>query len=52
MGLTYSFRGLDYTFILGSMKAHRADLVLEKGLRVLHLDPQVAGRICVPLGLV
>ena len=39
LGLAYSFRGLVH-YHHGSMQA---DMVLEKELRVLHLDLQAAG---------
>ena len=46
MGLTYSFRDLVY-YLYGSMQA---DLVLQEGLRVLHLDLQAAEATLCPMG--
>jgi hypothetical protein len=45
MGLGYSFRGL----VMGKKKhvSLQADMMLDKELRVLHLDPQEAKGDCV-----
>ena len=39
-GLAYSFRGLVYYQHVRKHGSTQADVVLEKELRVLHLDPQ------------
>ena len=45
LGLAYSFRGSVYYHHGGKHGSMQADMVLEKELRVLHLDPQAAGRV-------
>jgi len=42
MGLAYSFRGSVHYRHYGRQGSIQADMVLEKELRVLHLDPQAA----------
>ena len=44
MGLVYSFRGLVHYHHDGKHGGLQANIVLEKELRVLHLDLQAAGR--------
>jgi hypothetical protein len=44
LGLAYSFRGLIYFHYGGKHGSMWADVGLEKELRVLHPDPQPAGR--------
>ena len=51
IGTGLQFRG-SVIIMVGHMVAHRqAWMMLEKELRVLHLDPQAAGRDSEPLGL-
>jgi hypothetical protein len=45
--VTYSFRGLVYYCHGWKHGSMQIDAVLEKKLRVLHLDPQVADEDCV-----
>ena len=44
MGLAYRFRGLVHHHHSGKHEGMQADMVLEKELRVLHLDPQGSGK--------
>jgi hypothetical protein len=44
MGLAYKFRALVHHHDGGKCGSMQADMVLEKKLRVLHLDTQAAGR--------
>ena len=44
LGLAYSFRGSVHYHHGRKHGSMQADMVLEKELRVLHLDPQAAGR--------
>jgi hypothetical protein len=48
LGLAYSFRGLVHYHHGGKHGFVQADMVLEKELRVLHLDLQEAEGECVP----
>jgi len=50
LGLAYCFKGLVHYHDrkCGNMQA---DMVVEKELRVLHLDPQAGERDCVTLGI-
>ena len=50
-GLASSFRGLVHYSRGRKRDGAQADMVLEKELRVQHLDPQAAGRDSEPLGL-
>jgi hypothetical protein len=50
LGLAYRVRGLAYYLHGGKHNNVQADMVLEKKLRVLHLDPQVA-EVNATLGL-
>ena len=50
-GLAYTFRGLIHYRHGGNHGTMQADMLLEKELRVLHLDRQAAGRESKPLGL-
>jgi hypothetical protein len=43
LGLAYTFRGL-VCYHGGKHDSMQADMVLERELRVLHQDPQAAGR--------
>ena len=43
LGLAYSFRGLVHYHYGGEHGGTQADTVLEKELRVLHLDQQATG---------
>jgi hypothetical protein len=43
MGLAYSLRGSVYYYDGGKCRDVQADMVLEKELKVLHLDLKVAG---------
>ena len=49
LGLAYRFRGLVHYHHGGKHGSLQADMVLEKELRVLHLDQQAAEGDCVPL---
>ena len=51
LGLAYSFRGLVHYHHGRKHGSVQADMVLEKELRVLHLDLQAAGTKSEPLGL-
>ena len=46
--LAYRFRGLVHYHHSRKHGSIQADMVLEKELRVLHLDPQAAEGDCVP----
>jgi hypothetical protein len=46
--LGYSFKGLAHCCHGKKHGSRQADMMLEKELRVLHLDPQAAERDCVP----
>jgi hypothetical protein len=48
LGLAYSFRSLVHYCCSGKHGSMQAKVVLEKELRVLHLDPQAAGGECEP----
>ena len=48
LGLAYSFRGLVHYHHNRKHGAVQVDMVLEKELRVLHLDWKVARKNCVP----
>jgi hypothetical protein len=48
LGLAYRFRALVHYHHGGKHGSLQADMVLEKELRVLHLDPQGAEGDCVP----
>lgn len=48
LGLVYSFRGLVYYHHSRKHGSVPTDMVLEKELRVLHLDPQAAEGDWVP----
>jgi hypothetical protein len=45
LGLAYNFIDLDHYHHGGKHDSLQADMVLEKELRVLHLDPKAARRI-------
>jgi hypothetical protein len=52
LGLAYSFRGFVY-YHQGEKHANmQADMMLEKELRVLHLDSQAAGDFHTSLSLI
>jgi hypothetical protein len=52
-GLAYSFRCLVHYYHIGKHGGMQTEMVLERKLRVLHLDPQAAGKKNIdPLGLV
>jgi hypothetical protein len=46
LGLAYSFRGSVHYFHGGKHDSIWADVVLEKELRVLNVDPRAAKRLC------
>ena len=48
LGLAYSFRGSVHYLHGGKHSSMLTDTMLEKELRVLHLDPQAAKGDCVP----
>ena len=48
LGLAYSFRGSVHYHHGGKHDSMQADMVLEKELRVLHLDLQAAEGDCAP----
>ena len=49
MGLAYSFRGLAHYHFGGTHGTVQADMVLEKELKVLHLDLKATEGDCVLL---
>ena len=44
LGLAYSFRGLVHYHCGGKHGGKQEDIVLQKELRVIHLDPQATDR--------
>ena len=50
--LIYSFRGLVHYHYAEKHDIMQTDMLVEKELRVLHLDPQATGReLCTTLGI-
>ena len=49
MGAGLSYRGLVYYYHSEKHDSMQVDMVLENEVRVLHLDPQAAGRDCATL---
>jgi hypothetical protein len=51
LGMDYGFRGLVHYHHVRKHGELKADMILEKKLRVLHLDPGSRRRLCGTLGV-